>query len=586
MGGYMKKIYVLLFLIVITITGCSGNGSSPTFSGNKSALNTPTELTVTASDASSITLAWKAPLNSSGSVLEYKIYRDGIYIGSTSSSDQLVTYTDTNLPAARVYIYSVCSNSQLYGDSDLSLSTAGKTPLPPAGNLTAINTTLFSFKFSWSAPAGLTDSVSSYKIYRNGTLFAINAPADTNYNDSSLIPETSYTYTVVASSQYVGDSISSPAITATTLSPGTTPASPVNGVITDPQTGASLANVTVTAYVQSTNTLVSQTTTDANGEFSFTGLIVGKTYYLSFSIPGYDTAITYYNIIPRTNAADPSASPLFLQPVRMIQSALAGQTSTLSGKVKNSTNNSGLASMTVKLRDGIGAENGIVRATSTTDSTGTFSFANLPLGTYTAEVTGLINGTAIVTTYATLLNYTNYRNADIAVSLPIFAANGSPQYRIILGWASDPSDLDSHLTGPTTLGTRFHIYYVNRSWPLNSAPTPGSTITEAFLDVDNVIHGMLPTSDNGPETTTILKPMIGTYAFYVHHFAGAGNITSAAATVNIYKGNQLLRTFYAPTGATGVSNVWNVFQMAITDINTETIIPVGTITNTPTSTLF
>jgi uncharacterized protein YfaP (DUF2135 family) len=41
------------------------------------------------------------------------------------------------------------------------------------------------------------------------------------------------------------------------------------------------------------------------------------------------------------------------------------------------------------------------------------------------------------------------------------------QTRIVLTWGASPSDLDSHLAGPTSTGGRFHIYYNNKNYTEN-----------------------------------------------------------------------------------------------------------------------
>ncbi len=580
----MKWLFLSILFGMCLCSCSSGSGSSSNNYPTPPSQNVPTDVVAHKTDQNAITLSWQAPSSTVGAITRYNVYRDGFLITTVPSAEASVSYVDTNVSFAHAYVYAVSVLIANGVESPLSTSAMAALPLPPPVNLVAIDTTLFSFKFSWNAPIGSDNYITAYKIYRDDVLVAINSPTDTSYSDTSLIPSTLYSYTVVASSTYIGDSDHSAPIVTTTQSPGATIATPVKGVVLDPATGLPLQNVTVSAYIQATGELKSQTTTDADGRFVFSGLILGMTYYLDFSISGYDTTVKYYNIIPYTDNSIPSASPLFLQPIRLVQSGLAAQTSVLTGYVKNATSNSGLPNMIVKIRQGISNQTGPVLATTSTDSTGLFKFPVLTLGTYTAEVTGTISGTDIVKTFATLLNYTNYRNADIAVSLPIFSATGAAQYRVVLSWASEPSDLDSHMTGPTaTASVRFHVYYpsANRTWPLSSS----GSLREVFLDVDNTVHGTSASSNNGPETTTILIPRIGTYNFYVHHYAGAGNITSSAASVNLYKGNQLLKSYYAPLGATGVGDVWSVFSMNIIDANTETISTIGTISVIPTSSL-
>jgi hypothetical protein len=360
-------------------------------------------------------------------------------------------------------------------------------------------------------------------------------------------------------------------------------------VVTDAQTGTPLAGATVNAYAQPSGSvitsganIISTATTDSNGNFSLTGLLVGMNYYFLFNIPGYDE-FSYFYIVPDTTI-------LTLETIKMIPAGWHTQTATASGKVKNASTNAGLPGMTVKIRPGVNNRTGSITVTSTTDSTGAYSFTSLAAGIYTAEVTGNIGSTAIITSYFTLVsfpgNLSANTNQDFPVTTPL-SHIGAGQYRIILNWGNNPSDLDSHLTGPTaTSGTRFHTAYYAGSYPLNSTTTgstgfriAGST-TEAFLDVDNTRHGV----DNGPETTTIVVPRLGLYRFYVHHFAGASTISSSGAQVKVYKGGALLQTFNPPSSSLGQDAVWSVFTMDVTS-NGEVFTPVNTISMIPSTTL-
>lgn len=377
--------------------------------------------------------------------------------------------------------------------------------------------------------------------------------------------------------------------------PAATVAKDVSGVVTNPVTGTALGGATVTALVQLNNLVAKSVaaaadptaTTNADGTYTISGLIAGTTYYFVISAPTF-ASFTYYNITPD------ATNPLTLENARILPSAIAAQTATVSGKVKNASTNIGLPNMTVKLRANVNNRTGTVISTTTTDATtGAYSFAALAAGTYTAEVTGNIGTTPIITSYFTLVSIPTMNslnaNQDFPVTIPL-SSSGPGQYRIVLNWGNDPRDLDSHLTGPTgTSGTRFHTAFYADDYPLGSsafnlvAPfnrIAGAT-TEAFLDVDNTSHG----TDNGPETTTIVVPRTGTYRFYVHHYSGVSNISASGAQVKVYKGSALLATYNPPAGAAGLfTDVWSVFSMDVTS-GGETITPINTITSTDTSTL-
>jgi hypothetical protein len=413
------------------------------------------------------------------------------------------------------------------------------------------------------------------------------AAAPTTFTFAAAGSQTAYAWAKDAAGNVSAGTATATAAVTITLPAGTVAAA-VQGVVTDPSsaTDAPLVGATVNAYVQPAGTakivdatVVVTTTTGADGSYSITGLAVGTNYYFEFVLTGYVT-FTHYNVHPETTVRN-------LERVRPIPNAWQTQNVTVSGKVKNASTNAGLPNMTVKIRPGANNNAGsTITSTVTTDSAGTYS-ASLAAGTYTAEVTGSIGTTAIITKYQTIDSFVgNTAAQDIAVTAPL-STTGTGQYRIVLDWGNNPSDLDSHLTGPTaTSGTRFHTAYYAYDYPAGSTTTgstgfriAGST-TEAFLDVDNTDHGY----DNGPETTTIAVPRTGIYRFYVHHFYGTSTISASGAQVNVYKGNALLATFNPPASTLGNDAVWSVFTMDVTSSG-ETIAAVNTISMIESRTL-
>ncbi|NOQ77376.1 MAG: hypothetical protein GQ475_06245 [Methylococcaceae bacterium] len=139
--------------------------------------------------------------------------------------------------------------------------------------------------------------------------------------------------------------------------------------------------------------------------------------------------------------------------------------------------------------------------------------------------------------------------------------------RIILSWGQHPSDLDSHLTGPTLAGgdDRFHVYF-------------GSDITDvASLDVDD-------TSSYGPETITITPETVGgeslrpgLYRYSVHHFSGAETISTSEANVRLILADGTERNFTPPLNAVGDDDLWTVFEFLIDNAGVMTIFPVNTV---------
>lgn len=133
------------------------------------------------------------------------------------------------------------------------------------------------------------------------------------------------------------------------------------------------------------------------------------------------------------------------------------------------------------------------------------------------------------------------------------------QYRIVLTWGADPSDLDSHLTGPTGTGNeRYHVYFGDRTY----VTTAGDTL--AVLDTDD-------TGSFGPETTTFTPAANGVYRFTVFNYTlrssteGGQSIHDSPTRVQVYDSNGLRQTYEAPPPTTAneglIANAWRVVQL-------------------------
>jgi hypothetical protein len=216
------------------------------------------------------------------------------------------------------------------------------------------------------------------------------------------------------------------------------------------------------------------------------------------------------------------------------------QYGTITGSVSSALNGGPLDSVDVTVT-------GPAQRSVRTNSSGVFSMADLPYGSYQviALKAGYIQGTRTAQLQQPTL--------DLHFVLSTLDLDTN-QYRAVLTWGAEPRDLDLHLW---TLGTE--VYYSNK----------GSldTIPYAFLDVDNV-------SGYGPETITIGR-LLDTCKFAVKNYSGPPpEITVSSAHVDFYKGASLIRSFDVPT--TGVGAWWYVFDLTPTGV----IIERNTISNT------
>jgi hypothetical protein len=180
------------------------------------------------------------------------------------------------------------------------------------------------------------------------------------------------------------------------------------------------------------------------------------------------------------------------------------------------------------------------RNETTTDSNGEYTLA--------VEPTTLINEYARMGTQvsATTQETTPPAGQTINVANMVLAA---PLATITLQWGANPRDLDSHLTGPSSVSgaPRFHCYYA-RQMPANS---------NASLDFDY-------TGGFGPENTTLTALREGTYRFCVHLYAGTGTIATSEAIVRLDVPTKGIigRLFTPPTQASTLE-VWRVFDLNV-----------------------
>ena len=199
-----------------------------------------------------------------------------------------------------------------------------------------------------------------------------------------------------------------------------------------------------------------------------------------------------------------------------------------------------------------------------------------------ATLSGLQSGSALIS--ATAANFTaTSRTADLtctisnSVGLSLSPSSGTGaitanQIRAVLTWGTNPRDLDSHLTGPSSASSgsltdttnRFHMYYAARTQDV------------AVLDVDD-------TSSFGPETTTISPPSgrttlrAGLYRYSIHHFSGTSTIPTSGASVILYLAGRQ-QEFRPPANSSvgGSGAVWTVFELAVDSAGAVTVYPVNT----------
>ncbi|MDB4892090.1 MAG: hypothetical protein JWL61_3945 [Gemmatimonadetes bacterium] len=325
-------------------------------------------------------------------------------------------------------------------------------------------------------------------------------------------------------------------VSSAPTAPGT-----LSGFVYDAVTNAGISGASVT--VLNGNQTVATVATNGGGNFTTAPLPAG-TYSVTITATNY-TTVNISTVTLNGNTQAPAA-PLVPQ---------STQSGGISGTVFDATTTRPVSgTVTLELRAGINSTTGTPLQTVTTTQS-SYAFANVSAGTYTivAKAAGYADGTRTGISVGG-----SARTGQDVILAPVGVAGN---VRIVLTWLQLPYDLDSHLTGPGTTGSRFHVFYGS---PGNCSSTPF-----ACLDVDD-------TDGNGPETVTITQQVPGTYRYTVHNYSGSPNIDVSGARVDVYINNALARSFSVPQGS---GRYWTVFELDGTTITSINSIGNGPVTS-------
>lgn len=154
----------------------------------------PSFLTAALDTKTSATLNWEESMDES-KINGYRIYRDGVQVGFSNTN----SHTEYELFPNRTFSYTVTAIDEQGNESAQSNSASVTTPPdlqpPTTPNSLTAEASAFSASLSWNTAYDDT-AISHYRIYRNGREVA--SSTSTNYSDSGLDVETTYTYQVMA----------------------------------------------------------------------------------------------------------------------------------------------------------------------------------------------------------------------------------------------------------------------------------------------------------------------------------------------------------------------------------------------------
>jgi parallel beta-helix repeat protein len=262
----------------------------------------PTGLATTLVSQNQVNLVWNASSDNVG-VTSYTIYRDGATVGTVNGTT--TTFQDGTVIPNTAYAYTVAAFDAVGNNSGQSASLPVTTPPvpqdndPPSvpANLRTTNITHLAVDLAWDAS---TDNVgvTSYTIYRDGILFTSVNGATTSYQDSTVTPNTSYTYTVEAfdaASNSSGQSAALPVTTPAVPQDNNPPSVPANLRTTnitysavDLAWDASTDNVGVTSYTIYRDGILLISVNSATTTYKDSTVASGTSY--TYTVEAFDAA--------------------------------------------------------------------------------------------------------------------------------------------------------------------------------------------------------------------------------------------------------------------------------------------------------
>jgi fibronectin type 3 domain-containing protein len=273
----------------------------------------PTALQASAASYQEVDLSWTAPADSVR-VSGYVVYRDGAAIGTVTAPT--TSFVDSTVAPSTTYSYTIDAFDGGGNHSAQSAPVAAATPAPP--DLTppsvpaqpiAVASSPMRIDLNWSAS---TDGVgvTGYTIYRGGTQVATVSGSSMSFSDTTLSPNTAYSYAVDAFDAAGNHSARSATAAATTppipdLTPPTTPTSfavkVVNAGKIDLSWSASTDNVGVVGYtIYRGGSVLSNI---GAGSTSFADVIVVGAATYSYAVDAFDAA---GNHSPKSNTVTAS----------------------------------------------------------------------------------------------------------------------------------------------------------------------------------------------------------------------------------------------------------------------------------------
>ena len=219
-------------VLALAVAGPVAAGKKPPpTTGDKTPPTTPANLHATSLSQTSVTLAWDASTDNSGS-FSYSVNKDG---QSFTVPQGQTTFTIDWLSAGRTYTFYVTAVDRSLNTSAksniLTVTTVADTAAPPAPTLSGHVRGPSQVRLTWNRVEDDTSTFVTYRVFVDGARVTqhLNWYGETDVVLRHLAPSTTYSFTVQAVDES-GNTATSNAVTLTTeaSSDVTPPSAPTN----------------------------------------------------------------------------------------------------------------------------------------------------------------------------------------------------------------------------------------------------------------------------------------------------------------------------------------------------------------------
>jgi chitodextrinase len=215
-------------VLALAVAGPVAAGKKPPpTTGDKTPPTTPTNLHATSLSQTSVTLAWDASTDNSGS-FSYSVNKDGQ--GFTVPQGQ-TTFTIDWLSAGRTYTFYVTAVDRSLNTSGksniLTVTTLPDTAAPPAPSLSGHVRGPSQVRLTWNRVEDDTSTFVTYRVFADGARVTehLNWYGETDVVLRHLAPSTMYSFTVQAVDESGNTAMSNPVTLTTEASNDVTPPS-------------------------------------------------------------------------------------------------------------------------------------------------------------------------------------------------------------------------------------------------------------------------------------------------------------------------------------------------------------------------